>query len=497
MHPFVKLAGLSLLVCAALAAWLLWRRAEESTAPEIMLYCAAGMTQPVEEIIAAYQKEYGVRVVTQFGGSGTLLSNLQVAQQGDLFLAGDVSFIAAAREKGLIAETFDIAHLTPVIAVAKGNPKGMRALDDLARADLRVALASPDAASIGKVTRDILAARNLWETVEAAVTSRGVFKPTVNDVANDLKLGTIDAGIVWDATVNLYPELEAVAFDGAADMMQTVTMGVLTFTKKPTDALRFARYMTARDRGTPVFARQGYAVIEGDAWAWTPEVIYYSGGVNRVAIEELVKAFELREGCHITTVYNGCGILLGQLKLGEQPDVYHTCDGSFMRGVEDRFDTPRALSKTDIVIIVPKGNPRQIKTLADLATPGLKLGLAHEEQSTLGWLTAELLNQQGLYDSVRPNVVVNTPTADLLVAQLTAGKLEAAVVYKANTRAVLDRIEVIAIPLPNALAMQTYAISRQTPNRQLMLRFLDVLKSEAGRQRYLNAGFEITDAGGA
>ena len=42
------------------------------------------------------------------------------------------------------------------------------------------------------------------------VDARGVYKPTVPDLANDLKIGTVDVAILFDATVRQYPELEAI-----------------------------------------------------------------------------------------------------------------------------------------------------------------------------------------------------------------------------------------------------------------------------------------------
>ena len=485
--------GLSVLLAAALIGLLLRDGGQSEQQSTLLMYCAAGMKGPVERICRDYQKEFGVNVQLQFGGSGTLLSTLDVAREGDLFLAADETYIHLAREKGIAAEILPIARLRPVLATAAGNPKGIQAISDLLREDVRVSFANPEAASIGRTAQQLLADAGVWDAVKAAVTARGVFKPTVNDVANDLKLGAVDAGIVWDATVKQYPDLEAVVIDPDEKYAQQVTVAVLSFTTQPTNALRFARFLTAPDCGQVIFAEEGFPPVPGDSWAWTPEILYFSGGVNRVAIEQQIKEFEQREGCKVTTVYNGCGILLGQLKLGEQPDVYHTCDGSFMRGVEERFDAPLPLSRTAMVIIVPKGNPKGIKTLSDLAQPGLKLGVAHEEQSTLGWLTAELLKSQGLYEALKQNVVVNTPTADLLVTQLVAGGLDSAIVYEASTRKVTDRADIIVIPLPNAMATQTYAISKSSTHRRLMERFLDRLRSTDGRGRFLNAGFELVN----
>ena len=39
----------------------------------------------------------------------------------------------------------------------------------------------------------------------------------------------------------------------------------------------------------------------------------------------------------ITPVYNGCGILVSQMKAGEKPDAYFSCDTKFMDMVQERF----------------------------------------------------------------------------------------------------------------------------------------------------------------
>ena len=112
----------------------------------------------MEKIRAAYEQESGVKLRIQYGGSGTLLSNLQVARSGDLYLAADQSYLDIARDKGLVAETIPIATLRPVIAVPTGNPRGIASLADLCHDDISLALANADAAAIGKLTHQALAA---------------------------------------------------------------------------------------------------------------------------------------------------------------------------------------------------------------------------------------------------------------------------------------------------------------------------------------------------
>ena len=111
-------------------------------------------------------------------------------------------YVDIAEEKGLIDEVLPLGYLRPVIAVPKGNPKEIESLDDLLGPELRVALGNPESASVGKLTTKLLEQAGIWEKIKAQVEEkRGVFKPTVPEIANDVKIGAVDAAIVWDATV--------------------------------------------------------------------------------------------------------------------------------------------------------------------------------------------------------------------------------------------------------------------------------------------------------
>ncbi|MCP5527218.1 MAG: extracellular solute-binding protein [Verrucomicrobiales bacterium] len=452
----------------------------------LLFYCAAGLKPAVAAAVGAYEQQHGRRVEVQYGGSGTLLSNLRVAARGDLYLAADAGYIELARSNGLVAEVIPIATMTPVIGVARGNPKGVESLDDLLRAEVALALANPDAAAIGKVAREMLAPLGKWEPIAGHAK---VFKPTVNDLANDLKIGAVDAAILWDATASQYPEIEAVAVPELSQGAKTVEIGVLRSSRTPTAALHFARYLTATDRGLPEFERAGYRVLPGDAWAEHPEVVLYSGGVNRVAVEETIRQFEEREGAQVTRVYNGCGILVSQIKSGQRPDAYFACDVSFMDPVGELFGPSVEISETDIVLLVPKGNPKGLKTLRDLTGEGLRLGLANPQQSTLGALTERLLRDEGILDAVMANVRSQTPTADLLVNQLRTGSLDAVVVYEANTSQVRDTLDVLHLDLPGARAIQPYAVGKNSAHPRLMERLLAAIRTPESRERYARAGF--------
>lgn len=461
-----------------------------SSDTHLLLYCAAGIRDPVQSVITDYTRAYGVTIDVQYGGSGTLLSNIDVARRGDLYLAADAKHMELATGRGLVRETIPLARQHLVLAVPRGNPAGIRALADLVRPGVRVAYPNPEVASAGKAIRAVLEQAGLWDTARAQAA---VFKPTVNEVVNDVMLGAVDVGVVWDPLVVPQTTLEAVRLPELSARQEQIHIGVLDASTTPTRALHFARFLAARDRGLVTFAKLGYQVDEGDRWEDRPAMTLYSGGVNRVAIEDTIRDFEQREGCIVRVNYNGCGIHVAQMKAlpdGEAfPDAYLACDISFLDPLAERFGQRTLLSQTEVVILVPKANPHGIKRLNDLTQPGLRVGLCNVDQSTLGALTQRMLTKLGLVQAIEANVRSRTPTADLLVTQLDTGSLDAVVVYRANATAVLERHTALPINLPEARAVQPFAVAKQAQHPQLAQRLLKALEGAASRQRYVAAGF--------
>lgn len=476
----------SLIVVIVLIVLLLPRRPHAASGQPLLVFCAAGIKAPVEAIAQAYAKESGANIQLQYGGSGTLLSNLRVAKAGDLFVAADANTVAMGREQGVLAEAIPLAQLHPVLLVGAGNPKHIQTLADLLRPDVAVALASPESASIGKVTQNLLESDGTWAALKSHVK---VFKPTVNDVANDVKLGAVDAGIVWYATARQYPGLQMVEAASLTGAVETVTVAVVRASRQPAAALRFARYLAACDRGAPIFTRHHYAATGGDAWSVTPELVLFSGAMLRPGMEETLKNFETREGVRITTVYNGCGILCAQMRAGERPDGYFSCDTSFMNSVSNLYLDPVTVTDNDLMLLVPKGNPQHLRTPADLLRPGLRVGLPHHEKSAMGNIAWKLLVALGVYDKLGTNLKVESPTGDFLVNQLRTGSLDAIIACRSNLTGVRDYLEGIPIEHPLAHMAQPYAVGRNSRYAQLMVRLRDAIVSAESRQRFEAAGF--------
>ena len=244
-----------LAILVALLAGISLRPTRRASEP-LLVYCAAGVKAPVENLARAYEKIFHTPIQLSYGGSQTLLASIELSRRGDLYLPADDSYIQLARAKGLAAESLPLARMTAVLAVRRGNPKNISSLDDLWRGDVTLAQANPDAAAIGKITREVFQKTGQWEELKKRTT---VFKPTVNDVANDLKLGAVDAGFMWDATVKQYPELEAVRVPALSNAVAQISVAVLRTSTQPAAALRFARFVAGPENGQPEWRRSGFA----------------------------------------------------------------------------------------------------------------------------------------------------------------------------------------------------------------------------------------------
>ncbi len=226
--------------------------------PPLRFFCAAVFQAPISEITRQFEAETGVRVEVQFGGSGTLLANLSLGN-GDLYLAADEGYIDLAARRGWIDQRVAVAWITPGMIVQKGNPRGIVCTRDLVdQPGLRIALATPDAASIGQTTRKVLRQCGIWEQVRSRTL---VFQPTVNELVVDVKLDAVDCAVVWDSVAALCEGVQWIATDEFTRARRQATVAVLCGSKQPDVARQFTQFLMSEDHGARILREFGFDVV--------------------------------------------------------------------------------------------------------------------------------------------------------------------------------------------------------------------------------------------
>ncbi len=531
IHPLL-IVGVSVLVLGGLALllWAPWNRTNIENKRKLVFYSAAGMIGPVEEIAKEYEKKYGVEIQIDADGTGALLSKIRsVEGKGDLYLAADKYHMEKAQKDGWVAETIPIGYLRPVLAISKKKQgelqdqgKPITKLKDLLREDIKVVMANPELAAIGLLAKEVMESEevDLWDDLAKELgdsSARVSTVGTVNKVIQAVRTQKDVVGIVWKAVAKKHQDVEIIKvpeFDDAKELMQ---IGILA--KADDDqaraALQFARFLTAHDKGLNTFEKYNFDTVpDGDVWEESPQLHLSAGAMLKPGIEKVVEAFEKREGVEIITTYEGCGILVSQMKAikkGEKathfPDAYFSCDTSFLEDVKDWFDAGVVVSKNDMVIIVQKGNPKNIQSLADLAKPDIKVGLCHPDKSALGKLADDLFKAyppladgENLYDKLfapgwEKHIFKNSSAGHDLVNKVRLKAMDAAIVYRSNAQAnpdnINNHIDIVEINVAEKIrqAIQPYAIAKDSEHKYLMQRLLRAIVAQQTQQRFETLGF--------
>jgi len=223
---------------------------------ELLLYCGAGIRPPVEEMIDAFEREHGVKVVGDYAGSEVLLSKLKLARKGDLYMPGDKHYVDQATAEDMILSQKSVCYFVPTILVRKGNPKNIRGLQDLVGEGVKLGLGDPKACAIGRKTKQIFEKNGIpWEQVEKNLAFQSM---TVNELGMQIQAGSLDAVIVWDAIAAYYSEHGIqVPIPPEKNVISTVNVGVLSFTKNRSLAEKFVEFAVS-EAGQAILAKHNY-----------------------------------------------------------------------------------------------------------------------------------------------------------------------------------------------------------------------------------------------
>lgn len=245
---------LSLLVLGILTTALVGLRGKPRRAAPLYIYCGTSMRGAAEELARDFEKQAGGAVEFDFGGSETLLPKLEIARSGDLFVTHD-PFAENLTRKGLL-ERYEVAgFLVPVLVTAKGNPRQLRSLADLAKPGVRLGMMDARYSTCGQMVRERLAARGLAGSVGANVK---VEKRSHQDLAQDVALDALDAVLVWNFCGLLNRERVDTTWLDDPFPETRVTVCMLKCARERAAAERFLA-LCASENGRAVFARHGYA----------------------------------------------------------------------------------------------------------------------------------------------------------------------------------------------------------------------------------------------
>lgn len=226
---------------------------EAEAAESLVVYCGAGLREPMDEIAQVYQEQTGTEIKYTYSGSAQLLSQIELLQEGDCYMPGAKSYIDSADKKGFISTSDNTIYHVLAIAVAPGNPKEISTLEDLTKDGVRVAIGEPTGPAVGKAAKKMLEKAGYWEDMQDNIVVRS---GTVNELMVYMNMEQADAAIIWEDLLD-NSDLEQVDIPIDEGFIKVIPIGTLSFSENPEDASAFAAFVSSDD-GKAIFVKHGF-----------------------------------------------------------------------------------------------------------------------------------------------------------------------------------------------------------------------------------------------
>lgn len=230
------------------------KKGTQSGSGELMVLCGSSFVMPMERLCAEFTAETGIKTATSVGGSEDLLPHVKLHEKGDVYVTHD-PYLDYTRDANALGDHVHVGFLAPVLAVQKGNPKGITSIEDLTREGLKVALTDPQYSTAGELVFALLEKKGIKDNVLKNVENR--LTRGHGDLGTFLKTQTVDAVIMWNGVAHTFRDgLDVVNTPYEYDQETRVHIIGLNYSKQTKALKRFMEF--ARGRGQEVFAEFGY-----------------------------------------------------------------------------------------------------------------------------------------------------------------------------------------------------------------------------------------------
>jgi molybdate transport system substrate-binding protein len=199
-------------------------------------------------------------------------------------------------------------------------------------------------------------------------------------------------------------------------------------------------------------------------------------------VAEIAAMYEKKTGVTVVMTFGNFGTLLGQLQLDPKGDILMpgsmaSIESARKKGLVSVVSAPIAYHVP--VIVTPKGNPAHIKTVEDLAKPGVKLILPDKVSTALGVMAYQIFEKRGITAAADANILAFMESPQKVVAAILLGQGDAGIIEASNGAKNAGKLEIIPIdPAINVTEKLTCVVLSCTKNQSLADDFLRFAESE-------------------
>jgi molybdate transport system substrate-binding protein len=208
---------------------------------ELRIFAAASLGAAFDELVAGFERQHPTLDVlpVTYEGSSTLSRQLVEGASADVFASADEKNMDAVVDGGLAQGPRVFAANTLVIAVPRGNPGAISAIEDLAAPDATVVLCAPEVPC--GAASDTLLKRSGVHVEPASL------EQNVTAVLTKVAAGEADAGLVYVTDARRSRDVEAIEVAGAEDVVNRYPIVALDDAANPGAASAFVAFVLSEE----------------------------------------------------------------------------------------------------------------------------------------------------------------------------------------------------------------------------------------------------------
>jgi len=221
---------------------------------ELVILCGSSFVPPTDQLCSEFKAKTGIETVRTVGGSEDLLPHVKAHIKGDIFITHD-PYLDYTSQADALEDDVQVGFVAPVLVVQKGNPKGIKSIEDLTREGLKVALTDPQYSTAGEMVFALLEKKGIKDAVLKNVENR--LTKGHSNIGTFLKTQAVDAGIMWNGVAHTFTDsLDIIKTPYEYEEEIRVHIMGLSYTKQPEALEQFMEFV--RKRGPAIFAEYGY-----------------------------------------------------------------------------------------------------------------------------------------------------------------------------------------------------------------------------------------------
>lgn len=228
-----------------------------------------------------------------------------------------------------------------------------------------------------------------------------------------------------------------------------------------------------------------------------PSITVFCAASNQAVMEAIVRDYRRQFGREVFVNYGPSQGLLSQVEVSRMGDLFLPADDSYLTTAREKklVSETFPIASMRAVVLVQRGNPKQILQFADLLRPDVRFVQANPEAAAIGKITQAAFTHFGIWEAADKATTAYRGNVTEAAADVAIGSADAAIIYDCVLHNYPDLDSVELPELESAVSEFGIGLIVHSQHPVAARQFVDfVISPDHGMARYREYGFNVPES---